>query len=73
MSKVLFTDNDAYFAMLKSMNEDMNIDPYWDGAIEAIDEIAEKNEDTFMRWWGMVYNFNGLDVQNLINPVFQPK
>lgn len=73
MSKVLFTDNDAYFAMLKSMNEDMNIDPYWDGAIEAIDEIAKKNEDTFMRWWGMVYNFNGLDVQNLINPVFQPK
>lgn len=73
MAKILFTDNDAYFAMLKSMNEDLNIDPFADGAIEAIDEEVKKNEDTFMRWWGMVYNFNGLDVQNLENPVFKQK
>ena len=72
MDKVIYTDNDAYFAMLKSMNEDLNIDPISTStkAIEEIDKLAEENQENFMRWMGMVYNFNGLNVQELKNPVF---
>ena len=68
MGKKVYTDNDMYFAMLKSMNEDMNIDGIH---VEVIESMAEKEE--IMRWWGMVYNFNGLDVKNLENPVFSKK
>ena len=64
-----FTDNDAYFAMLKSMNEDMNIDPFSKDAIKAIDDKA--NSESTMRWLGMVYNFNGMNVQELKHPFFQ--
>ena len=75
MGKVIYTDNDAYFAMLKSMNEDLNIDPisYSSDAIDEINKQVEERQNNFMRWFGMVYNFNGLDVQNLINPVFTQK
>lgn len=69
MSKKVFYDGDMYFAMLKSMNEDLNIDPTTYEAIEAINEMAEKEE--VMRWYGMVYNFNGLDIRNIKHPFFE--
>ena len=71
MDKKVFYDDDLYFAMLKSMNEDLNIEPDSSEEVDAINMIDEKEE--IMRWWGMVYNFNGMDIKNLINPVFQPK
>lgn len=69
MAEILFTDNDAYFAMLKSMNEDLNIEPDSSETIQAINEMDEKEE--VMRWWGMVYNFNGMDIKELKHPFFQ--
>lgn len=69
MTNKIYDDDDLYFAMLKSMNEDLNIEPDSPESINAINETEEKEET--MRWWGMVYNFNGLDVKNLKNPFFE--
>ena len=69
MANKIYYDDDLYFAMLKSMNEDLNIEPDSFESIEAINETAEKDE--IMRWWGMVYNFNGMNVKELKHPFFQ--
>lgn len=69
MANKIYYDDDLYFAMLKSMNEDLNIEPDSFEEMEAINETEEKEE--IMRWWGMVYNFNGMNVKELKHPFFQ--
>lgn len=66
--KILFTDNDMYFAMLKSVDEHLNIDEFY---VEEI-EKAEPKEET-MAWNGMYYDWDELDVKNIKNPVFDNK
>ena len=66
MEKEIFTDNDMYFAMLKSVNEDLRIDPFYVAAIENHSEPEET-----MEWFGMIYNYNGMDVKNIKHPFFQ--
>lgn len=65
MDKKVIRGNDMYFAMLQTTNEDINIDPIY---VSTIEEMAEKEET--MRWWGMVYNFNGLNIKELKHPFF---
>lgn len=68
MAKFLFTDGDMFSAMLKSINEHLNIDEFY---VKEIEEAEEKDET--MKWYGMYYDWDELDVQNLKNPVFDNK
>lgn len=66
--KVQFTDNDMFAAMCKSLNEDLNIDEMCVAAIEAVEENEKPT-----RWNGSITDYDGLDVLNLKNPVFDKK
>lgn len=63
-----FTDGDIYEAMCKSLNESLNIDEMH---VTAIQETTEKDAPT--KWYGAYYDYNGLDVINLKNPIFDKK
>lgn len=64
--KIQFTDGDMFAAMCKSVNENLNIDEIF------VKEIEEHEEsDNITKWNGAYTDYNGLDVKNLKNPVFE--
>lgn len=63
--KIKFTDNDVLEAMHKSVNESLNIDEMH---VTVIKNIEENEMPT--KWNGAYIDYNGLDVLNLKNPIF---
>lgn len=61
-----FTDGDMFAAMCKSVNEGLNIDEMF---VKTIEEHEES--DNLAKWNGAYYEYNGLDIKNLKNPVFE--
>lgn len=61
---IQFTDGDMYAAMKKSLNESLNIDEMM---VDAIENTKEKD---IAKWNGAIIDYNGLDVMNLKNPIF---
>ena len=64
MSKI--TDGELYEAMNEAVRCDLNIDY---SCVDKIKELAEK--EVLNTWNGAIYNYNGLDIQNLKHPFFE--
>lgn len=57
-------DSDILNAMIKSVNNDLNMDPFY------VKEIEEKEIKNPTKVSGQYISYNGLDVQNLKHPIF---